>query len=179
MRTPIGGDWDFFTGGVRLSAPQYTASMFDRERMIADYSAQRDRMLEVVRALEPADLERPTQCEPWTVHDLVAHMTNSASTVQMLMNRHIAHEPNAGLAALNERNAQGVASRRGRSVDSLLEELLDWHEKNVAYLGGLTDDQLAVENVLVTGESIPAAQRFINAGLHYAEHTEQIRQALA
>jgi uncharacterized protein (TIGR03083 family) len=152
--------------------------VFDRERMIADYNTQRDRMLELVRSLRPEDLTKPTVCEPWTVHDLVAHMTNSASTVQMLMERHIARAANPGLAALNERNAQGVASRQGRSVESLLEELLDWHDKNVAYLRGLTDEQLATENVLVTGESIPSAQRFINGGLHYAEHTAQIRQAI-
>jgi uncharacterized protein (TIGR03083 family) len=151
--------------------------MFDRERMIADYEAQRDRMVELVKALRPEDLAKPTVCEPWTVQDLVAHMTNSASTVQMLMDRHIAKAPNPGLAALNERNAQGVASRRGRSVQDLLAELLGWHDKNVAYLRGLSDDQLATENALVTGESIPAAQRFINAGLHYAEHSEQIRRA--
>jgi uncharacterized protein (TIGR03083 family) len=153
--------------------------MFDKERMIADYNAQRDRMLELVRSLGPDDLSRPTVCEPWTVHDLVAHMTNSASTVQMLMDRHIAKAPNPGLAALNERNAQGVASRQGRDVPSLLTELLDWHDKNVAYVRTLSDDQLATENVLVTGESIPAAQRFINAGLHYAEHSAQIREAIA
>ena len=147
--------------------------------MIADYNAQRDGMLELVRSLGPDDFERPTVCEPWTVRDLVAHMTNSASTVQLLMGRHIAREPNAGLAALNERNAQGVASREGRSVAGLLDELLSWHDKNVAYVCGLTDEQLAVENVLVSGESIPAAQRFINAGLHYAEHSQQIRDAIS
>ena len=152
--------------------------MFDKEQLIADYNAQRDRMLELVRSLGPEDLGRTTVCEPWTVRDLVAHMTNSASTVQMLMDRHIARAPNPGLAALNERNAQGVASRQGRDVPSLLAELLDWHDKNVAYLRGLSDEQLATENVLVTGESIPAAQRFINAGLHYAEHSAQIRQAI-
>jgi uncharacterized protein (TIGR03083 family) len=153
--------------------------MFDRDKMIADYNAQRDRMLELVRSLPSEDLDRPTVCEPWTVHDLVAHMTNSASTVQMLMERHIAKAPNPGLAALNERNAQGVVSRQGRSVPDLLEELLEWHEKNVAYLRGLSDEQLATENVLVTGESIPAAQRFINGGLHYAEHSDQIRKAVS
>lgn len=152
--------------------------MFDKERMIADYNAQRDRMLELVRSLTPEDLGRPTVCEPWTVRDLVAHMTNSASTVQMLMDRHIAKAPNPGLAALNERNAQGVASRQGRSVPDLLDELLGWHDKNVTYLRGLSDEQLATDNVLVTGESIPAAQRFINAGLHYAEHCAQIRRAI-
>ncbi|HVA23707.1 MAG TPA: maleylpyruvate isomerase N-terminal domain-containing protein [Chloroflexota bacterium] len=151
--------------------------MFDREAMIAGYDAQRDRMVDLVRSLRPEDLDKPTACEPWTVRDLVAHMTNSASTVQMLMERHIAKAPNPGLAALNERNAQGVASRQGRSVQDLLDELLGWHDKNVAYLRGLSDEQLASENVLVSGESIPSAQRFINAGLHYAEHTDQLRKA--
>ncbi|MFI5268592.1 MAG: maleylpyruvate isomerase N-terminal domain-containing protein, partial [Chloroflexota bacterium] len=134
--------------------------MFDRERMIADYNAQRDRVVALVTSLRSEDLEKPTECEPWTVRDLVAHMTNSASTVQLLMNRHIAKEPNAGLAALNERNAQGVASRQGRSVQELLDELLSWHDKNVAYLRELSEEQLATENVLVTGESIPSGQRF-------------------
>lgn len=152
--------------------------MFDREQLIADYDAQRDRVAELVRSLRPEDLDKPTVCEPWTVRDLVAHMTNSASTVQMLMDRHIAKAPNPGLAALNERNAQGVASRQGRSVEELLQELLGWHGKNVAYLRGLSDEQLATKNVLVTGESIPSAQRFINAGLHYAEHAGQIRTAI-
>jgi uncharacterized protein (TIGR03083 family) len=152
--------------------------MFDRERMIAEYAAQRDRVVELVKSLRSEDLGKPTVCEPWTVRDLVAHMTNSASTVQMLMERHIAQAPNPGLAALNERNAQGVASRQGRSVPELLDELLGWHDKNAAYLRALSDDQLATENVLVTGESIPSAQRFVNAGLHYAEHADQIRKAI-
>ena len=151
--------------------------MFDRQQLIADYDAQRDRVVELVRSLRPEDLDKPTVCEPWTVKDLVAHMTNSASTVQVLMDRHIAKAPNPGLAALNERNAQGVASREGRPMHELLDELPGWHDKNVAYLRSLSDEQLATENVLVSGESIPSGQRFINAGLHYAEHAAQIRKA--
>lgn len=150
---------------------------FDREAMIADYNRERDEMLALVRSLNPENLDKPTICEGWAVKDLVAHMTNSASTVQMLMDRHIAREPNPGVAALNERNAQGVASRKGRPVLELLGELLSWHDKNVAYLRGLTDEQLAVENTLISGAVIPAAQRFINAGLHYREHSDQIRAA--
>jgi len=76
--------------------------MFDPDRMIADYNAQRNRMLELVRSLRAEDFEKPTACPPWTVKDLVAHMTNSASTVQILMERH--DQPNPGVEALNERN---------------------------------------------------------------------------
>ncbi|HLY64023.1 MAG TPA: maleylpyruvate isomerase N-terminal domain-containing protein, partial [Chloroflexota bacterium] len=95
--------------------------MFDPDRMIADYNAQRNRMLELVRSLRAEDFEKPTACPPWTVKDLVAHMTNSASTVQILMERH--DQPNPGVEALNERNAEGVAKRRERSIPELLEEL--------------------------------------------------------
>ncbi len=152
--------------------------MFDRDAMIAHYNQQRDEFVEVLRSLRPEDLDKPTVCEGWTVKDLVAHMATSASTVQLLMNRHIAREPNPGLAALNERNAQGVAARKAQSVEESLAELLSWHDKNVAFLRSLSDEHLAVENSLVNGSVIPTAQRFTNSANHYGEHSQQILQAI-
>jgi len=149
--------------------------MFDREKMIADYNTQRDRLVDLVTSLTPDDLAQPTVCEGWTVKDLVAHMATSASNVQPLMSRH--DQPNAGIDVLNQRNAEGVAKRTGQSAQESLQELLGWHDKNVAYVRGLSDEELEVKGTLVTGEVIPRGQRFVNAGLHYAEHGDMIRQA--
>src|SRR5437763_16881501 len=102
--------------------------MFDRENMIADYNAARDELLRLISSLTPEDLAKPTVCEPWTVRDLIAHMATSASNVQVLMNRH--DQPNPGIDILNERNAEGVTAREGRSVQELVDEIKSWHDIN-------------------------------------------------
>ncbi|MBV9121301.1 MAG: maleylpyruvate isomerase N-terminal domain-containing protein [Chloroflexi bacterium] len=150
---------------------------FDRDRMVADYNAERDRLVALVESLRPEDLALPTVCEGWTVKDLVAHMATSASNVQALMQRH--YQPNPGVEVLNDRNAEGVAARRDKTVRQCLDELLDWHERNISYLRSLSDADLAVEGTLVNGKVIPRAQRFVNAGLHYREHGDMIRQSVA
>lgn len=148
-----------------------------RAKIVAEYNAARNALLSMLNRLQPAHYEIATQCPGWSVKDLVAHLTNSATTVQALIQRQLDRVTNPGLAALNERNARGVESRKGRTVVGMMSELIEAQQKNINYYLGLTEEQLQVEGETVTGEIITVDERFRRAAEHYFEHGEMIARA--
>lgn len=148
-----------------------------RVERVASYKAARNSLLDLLYRLKPEHHELETACPGWSVKDLVAHLTNSATTVRMLILRQLDRGVNPGLTALNERNARGVESRRERSVASMIAELIEAHQKNIDFYLGLADEDLQVEGETVTGEIITLDERFRRAAGHYREHGEMIASA--
>jgi uncharacterized protein (TIGR03083 family) len=146
--------------------------------IIETYNRARNELLNLIADIEPHQYGLPTACEGWSVKDLVAHVTNSAASVQMLMQRTINREPNPGVAALNERNEKGVTGRRERSSESMVAELCAAHHDNIEFYLTLSDEQLNIEGTMVSGEVVTVGERFRRAARHYAEHGDQIRAAL-
>jgi uncharacterized protein (TIGR03083 family) len=72
----------------------------DRDEMVGLATTEYERLLALFRALEPADWDRPTVCDGWTVKDMVAHLLGAA-------------EANASLVE----NARQVVRGRGRVRD--------------------------------------------------------------
>jgi uncharacterized protein (TIGR03083 family) len=148
-----------------------------RVELVERYNHERDNLLELIGQLKPEHYDLATECEGWTVKDLVAHLTNSAAGVQMLMQRQLDKVPNAGKAALDERNAKGVESRKDRTVDSMVNELAENHAKNIAFFLSLSEEQLKVEGTMASGEVVTVEERFYRAAGHYREHGETLARA--
>jgi uncharacterized protein (TIGR03083 family) len=72
----------------------------DRDEMVGLATTEYQRLLGFLRGLEPADWDRPTVCDGWTVKDMVAHLLGAA-------------EANASLVE----NARQVLRGRGRVRD--------------------------------------------------------------
>lgn len=85
-----------------------------------------DRIRETVEGLGPDDWSRPTPCERWDVHDLVAHLP----AVQTLFDGSAEQpptpegwEPDPGLSPIDTWTEAGVVARRGWTPAQLLDEI--------------------------------------------------------
>jgi uncharacterized protein (TIGR03083 family) len=96
-----------------------------REEMVGLATTEYDRILTLLRDLEADDWRRPTVCEGWTVHDMVAHLLGAA-------------EANASLVENARQVVRGARRTRGdeRSlVDGINEvQLDDRHDRTPAQL---------------------------------------------
>jgi uncharacterized protein (TIGR03083 family) len=154
--------------------------MNDRKQaVIADWDRQHEETVALLETLRPEDFDRATACEGWTVLDQATHLAAAAAVLPPQIERMRRREPNPGFEALQRRNVEGLAARRGRGLPELIAEFREAHAGNRALLLALPEEELDVEGPLVTGELITIEERFRRAGLHYLEHADYIRQALA
>src|SRR2546430_7906251 len=91
-------------------------TVVDRSEISAGFVAELDRFGELLRSLEPADLDAPTRCTGWTVRDVAGHMVGQVTDV---VNGRL---EGLGTPEVTEREAK---ERAGRSVDELAEELAE------------------------------------------------------
>lgn len=83
--------------------------------------------LDLLRALEPQDWGRPTDCTGWSVRDVVAHVTGAmeeGARMRVLL-RHFALAPrrHPAMAALDAVNQTQIDERRGDTTAQLVDEL--------------------------------------------------------
>ncbi|KGN37182.1 maleylpyruvate isomerase family mycothiol-dependent enzyme [Knoellia subterranea] len=92
-------------------------------------------LLDLGGSLRPGDAERDTDCPGWTVHDQFAHVVSLEAWVQgePLPDLDVSHHEHVRnpFAAVVEKYLE---SRRGRSVEELLEELTDLSTARIAHL---------------------------------------------
>jgi hypothetical protein len=94
---------------------------------------ERAALIHDLRTLDSAQWEVPSLCEEWTVHDVVAHLVDTALTTRLGFV--------VGLARarfdFDRQNALGVRRQRGASLDSrLVEEVV--HGEDIRRPLGLT-----------------------------------------
>ena len=81
--------------------------------------AERSALIEDLKDLDDARWEEPSLCREWTVHDVVAHLVDTAETTRLGFV--------VGLARarfdFDRQNAQGVQRHRGASPQETLERL--------------------------------------------------------
>jgi uncharacterized protein (TIGR03083 family) len=90
--------------------------------------------LGLLRSLDPAEWQAPTDCAGWTVRDIVAHVVGAAQSTarvresgrQMLLSRR--HE---GEQLIDRINEVQLAERRSASPDALMAELSDAAQRSV------------------------------------------------
>ena len=142
-----------------------------RLEIIEAYNRERDALVKLIQRVDPAVWDKPSPCAGWSAKDLVSHLVTSATrlsaSVKMMLQ---GQRPNPTRADLDAANEAGVEERRGRSLPELIDELRTSHQKNIDLFLSLTDEQLAVNGALSSGEVITVIERFRRAGKHYREH---------
>ena len=105
-------------------------TVLDRTEISAGFLAELDNFGELLRSLEPADLDAPTRCEGWTVGDIAGHMVGQVTDV---VNGRL---DGLGTPEVTEREAK---ERAGRSAAELADELAEGRA-GVAALAAQLDD---------------------------------------
>jgi uncharacterized protein (TIGR03083 family) len=145
-----------------------------------------DRLMELLRGLQPADWQKPTVCRQWTVQDIAAHMLDSQIRI-LSHGRDAAPLPPPAkpitsygtlLEFLNNLNAQWVEAARRISPTLLMEFLALTGPQLAAYYASLDPQAPALFSVAWAGEETSA--NWFDIGRSYTEywhHQEQIRNA--
>jgi uncharacterized protein (TIGR03083 family) len=105
-------------------------TVLDRTEISAGFVAELDNFGELLRSLEPADLDAPTRCTGWTVGDVAGHMVGQVTDV---VNGRL---EGLGTPEVTEREAK---ERAGRSAAELADELAEGRA-GVAALAEQLDD---------------------------------------
>jgi uncharacterized protein (TIGR03083 family) len=105
-------------------------TVLDRTEISAGFVAELDNFGELLRSLEPADLDAPTRCTGWTVGDVGGHMVGQVTDV---VNGRL---EGLGTPDVTEREAK---ERAGRSAAELADELAEGRA-GVAALAEQLDD---------------------------------------
>jgi uncharacterized protein (TIGR03083 family) len=105
-------------------------TVLDRTEISAGFVAELDNFGELLRSLEPADLDAPTRCTGWTVGDVAGHMVGQVTDV---VNGRL---EGLGTPEVTEREAK---ERAGRSAAELADELVEGRA-GVAALAEQLDD---------------------------------------
>jgi uncharacterized protein (TIGR03083 family) len=96
---------------------------------IAAVRKERDDLVEFCRTLSPEEWAKPSQCEGWTVQDVVAHMAAIAHGVfTPWMFKFMATKD------LEKNNDADVETRRSRDPQQVLEEYEKWSSRMVKLL---------------------------------------------
>jgi hypothetical protein len=110
---------------------------------------------------------------PWSVKDVVGHITTWEREVITSVSNYIARRDTASLewkTDLDGFNSRAVEHTRPQTLDELMAELVRTHEELLAFVAGLPEGDLSTDGV----------SNRIREGTfdHYAEHTASIRQWL-
>ena len=81
--------------------------------------AERAALIDDLSHLEGEQWERPSLCDGWTVHDVVAHLVDTARTTRLGFVARLAR----ARFDFDRQNTQGVARERGASSQETLERL--------------------------------------------------------
>ncbi len=150
----------------------------ERAEIITHYNRERDVLLAVLHHVEAEHYDLDTTCEGWSVKDLAGHLTSAATNLIPVLQQHINKEYKPGVEALNERNAQGVERRKEQSLPSLINEIIESHQKNIEFFLTLSEDELGVEHTNAMGVVLTTQERFRRFTNHYREHAAQIAAAI-
>ena len=146
-----------------------------------------DRLIMLLRGLEPDDWHRATVCADWSVRDIATHLLDSA--LRRLSFERDGHPPGSGSAPedyaglvelLNELNAQWVTAAK-RLSPQVLTDLLEFIEPQLAaHLESLDPQAKATFAVDWAGES--ESEIWFDVARELTErwhHQQQIRLAVA
>jgi uncharacterized protein (TIGR03083 family) len=101
----------------------------DRDEMVGLATSEYERLLTLFRGLEPADWDRPTVCDGWSVKDMVAHLLGAAEANASLVEnarqvlRGRARVRDDGRSLVDGINDVQVDDRRHLSPAELVERL--------------------------------------------------------
>jgi len=137
----------------------------------------------IAAGLSPADWERTTYEQGWTVKQAYCHLASLGASipffVNMVTNPQLAGSIGAGFD-VDAWNAQQVAQRRDKSNKEVLAELRTGFEGSLKFLDGVSDDVLAIETTSAfSGQRGTLADLLVASFVdHHGMHLDDIERAV-
>jgi uncharacterized protein (TIGR03083 family) len=149
-----------------------------KDALKAKLAAGRAKLRETIAQLSDADWDRPTQNPEWTARDLLIHLANAEPGLLGRMRRFL--DGTSQLPPgfdLNIWNNRQVAKRRNETVASLVGSLDQSREQTLAFLDGLTDEQLDLRGWHASGKEMTLREMFEIMAWHEGTHADDISTA--
>lgn len=120
--------------------------MSDRKANIKEkLAAERQGLLNFLEGLSEDDWIRPTDCDPWTVRDMLAHLVGAEVSqhglIQMWLGGNTAMNPKFDI---NRWNAGQLRRRQERSILQLMDDLAAARQQTLKLLGQLSEGELDI-----------------------------------
>lgn len=133
-------------------------------------------ILNLAEELDDADWARPTDCDEWTVKDVVAHLAHLES--ELCHTEQNSYAKTAGTSVAEAYTALGVEARRDRTPAELIEELASAVELRASRLADLPEDPS--EAAPVTPGGVPWSWDTLlrNRSIDMWVHEQDIRRAV-
>lgn len=142
----------------------------------------REHLLEVIGQLQPADWDKVVQSSEggWTVKQALLHIATS-ETGQIATGKAIANgQPTVpDDFDLNRYNARQVEKNKDRQPAEIVSGMAESRQKLLAFLEEVSEEALDKRGKHARGDVISLEQLFYRIGEHEAEHTAEIKRALA
>jgi len=137
----------------------------------------------IAAGLSPADWEKTTYEQGWTVKQAYCHLASLGGSIPFFVN--MTTNPQAASALgggfdVNAWNAQQVAQRQDKSNEEVLAELRTGFEGSLKFLDGVSDDVLAIETTSAfSGERGTLADILVGSFTgHHGVHLDDIERAV-
>ena len=142
----------------------------------------REQLLEVIGQLQPEDWEKVVQSSEggWTVKQALLHLATS-ETGQIGTGKAIANgQPTVpDDFDLNRYNNRQVEKNKDKQPGEILSGMAESRQKLLAFLEEVSEDALDKRGKHARGDVISLEQLFYRIGEHEADHTAEIKRALA
>ncbi|MFQ6125682.1 MAG: ClbS/DfsB family four-helix bundle protein [Candidatus Heimdallarchaeota archaeon] len=112
--------------------------------LIAAVRAARAYLLEIIEDFNPEEMLQPTKIGKWCVKDILSHIAGWDTLMRTTM-RAIFEGKQPDLSAtkdIDATNVKFVDERSGWSVEQILAEMAENHQKMLQFVEELTDEQL-------------------------------------
>jgi 2-keto-4-pentenoate hydratase/2-oxohepta-3-ene-1,7-dioic acid hydratase in catechol pathway len=150
----------------------------ERVALVAAFDRARDELLKTLSLLQPQHYDLATVNLGWSVKELVAHLAGGITFASTAIQRHLDGTLVAGLQAMNERNASQVEERAAKSLQELVDELVQSHYQVTDLYLSLTDEQTQITSTMSSGAKVNIHERLQRYTNHYMEHANEIFQAI-
>jgi uncharacterized protein (TIGR03083 family) len=138
---------------------------------------------QIAAGLSPADWEKTTYEQGWTVKQVYCHLASLGASIPFFVNMVTNPQLAAGIGAgfdVDAWNAQQVAQRQGRSTEEVLAELRTGFEGSLKFLDGVSDEVLAIETTSAfSGQHGTLADILVGSFTgHHGVHLDDIERAI-
>jgi len=143
-----------------------------------------ERADEIAAGLSPADWEKTTYEQGWTVKQAYCHLASMGGAIPYFVNMAKNPPPGGGSGGaafdVDAFNAMQVAQRQGKSTDEILTELRTGFESSLKFLDGVSDELLALEiDYPFVGGRGPLADLLVGTVTgHNDEHLDDVERAV-
>jgi len=137
----------------------------------------------IAASLSPADWEKTTYEQGWTVKQAYCHLASLGASIPFFVNMAANPSTSGGIGAgfdVDAWNAMQVAQREGKSNKEILAELRTAFEGSLKFLDGVSDEALSKEMTSpFSGQTATLADLLVATFVdHHSMHLDDIQRAI-